>query len=564
MKLYLLLVVALRIAAGEPPRANGSWQLVEPVLLAEEAEGVKGWDNPADIAQEFGSIGDFIQSLKLGKDPDAGEIAGLMTGMAPIIPMIAPVGAPCLIIAGAFCIAGGLLGAFSGEQQAPSTEDIMNAIEKGFRTVNLRLDAIEGALNRLKETMNHIAHDVSTLYKWEVLGEKDLATINAEYTTYMMYASNYEKERRPSELRTLGDFFEHIDVNDALISIETFSAGNVEKYLQRLKEEQTKAAHSTDMGFVDLYFQQLVAARFKLFTLRWTALLYKEREVTLNAVSVAAQLADDVKYFHRIAERQGLPMNFSQDAALVAHQHCTTFSSVRHDVERIYGRDVRDAAARCCCVLDNTSCAGFLQNRCPCPASGFEKGEALEACLAEMPLTTTTTTTCAQDTGGTCKLLRCHVFRGPTDCVDGRCVCMDGFCVNTTEGMCSRTGCQRDTGRLCPLGAWAYCNSGELCPSRGLGHMYHCLCAPDACFQDGACGPAAPALLEASAEALALPELALLEGPLLEAAPVGYRRLVLTCSVALPLAVAAGALRRREVRAGMGRLGGARAPLMQS
>merc|ERR1711972_391857 len=59
--------------------------------------------------------------------------------------------------------------------------------------------------------------------------------------------------------------------------------------------------------------------------------------------------------------------------------------------------------------------------------------------------TTTTTTTeyCEVDTGGSCNVLSCHTWRGPTDCVGGplqkKCLCQKGYCAHDTsthDGVC--------------------------------------------------------------------------------------------------------------------------------
>mmetsp|Transcript_19625 Transcript_19625/g.34729 ORF Transcript_19625/g.34729 Transcript_19625/m.34729 type:complete len:564 (+) Transcript_19625:59-1750(+) len=44
--------------------------------------------------------------------------------------------------------------------------------------------------------------------------------------------------------------------------------------------------------------------------------------------------------------------------------------------------------------------------------------------------------TCNRNTGGTCKLGACDKSRGPTECVDGKCICLRGHC-GSTNGVCS-------------------------------------------------------------------------------------------------------------------------------
>merc|ERR1712107_224692 len=59
-----------------------------------------------------------------------------------------------------------------------------------------------------------------------------------------------------------------------------------------------------------------------------------------------------------------------------------------------------------------------------------------------MTMTTTTTTTtgyCEPDTGGTCRIWKCHASRGPTKCSDHKCICQSGYCSDDT-GVCRATG----------------------------------------------------------------------------------------------------------------------------
>lgn len=45
---------------------------------------------------------------------------------------------------------------------------------------------------------------------------------------------------------------------------------------------------------------------------------------------------------------------------------------------------------------------------------------------------------CASDTGGTCALFSCRESRGPTNCVNGKCLCQKDYCSVTgaVQGMC--------------------------------------------------------------------------------------------------------------------------------
>lgn len=45
--------------------------------------------------------------------------------------------------------------------------------------------------------------------------------------------------------------------------------------------------------------------------------------------------------------------------------------------------------------------------------------------------------TCFRFSGGTCSVFECHADRGPTQCVNGYCVCQPGYCASV-EGICER------------------------------------------------------------------------------------------------------------------------------
>merc|ERR1712190_505399 len=45
---------------------------------------------------------------------------------------------------------------------------------------------------------------------------------------------------------------------------------------------------------------------------------------------------------------------------------------------------------------------------------------------------------CLDDTGGTCKVFSCSASRGPTNCVQGVCICKPGYCL-AQRGVCTRS-----------------------------------------------------------------------------------------------------------------------------
>jgi len=135
-----------------------------------------------------------------------------------------------------------------------------------------------------------------------------------------------------------------------------------------------------------------------------------------------------------------------------------------------------------------------------------------------------TNTTCAKDTTGTCRVAGCSGHRGPTDCVDGKCLCKYGYCaVNgecvssceaQTAGSCSLLGCKSDRGPTDCVGGKCMCKPGYCTDhqkyscslpcepdtygschllgcgsSRGPTDCIHgkCLCKPGFCAQHGVC-----------------------------------------------------------------------------
>ena len=46
------------------------------------------------------------------------------------------------------------------------------------------------------------------------------------------------------------------------------------------------------------------------------------------------------------------------------------------------------------------------------------------------PSTPPSVPSCEKDTGGTCAYLSCNTDRGPTNCVDDKCLCQEGYCVS--------------------------------------------------------------------------------------------------------------------------------------
>jgi len=88
--------------------------------------------------------------------------------------------------------------------------------------------------------------------------------------------------------------------------------------------------------------------------------------------------------------------------------------------------------------------------------------------------------TCETETTGTCDVLDCNTDRGPVDCVDGKCICQEGTCADNSKYGCAHP-CESDSGGTC---AFLACKS-----SRGPTNCVDgkCVCQDDYCAQAGKC-----------------------------------------------------------------------------
>mmetsp|Transcript_7975 Transcript_7975/g.13910 ORF Transcript_7975/g.13910 Transcript_7975/m.13910 type:complete len:190 (-) Transcript_7975:164-733(-) len=84
--------------------------------------------------------------------------------------------------------------------------------------------------------------------------------------------------------------------------------------------------------------------------------------------------------------------------------------------------------------------------------------------------------TCGDFTSGTCAWLGCSSSRGPTDCVEGKCICQTGYC--STGDACE---CDPDTSGTCSF----FSCSGSRGPTDCI--KSKCFCKPGTCAVDGVC-----------------------------------------------------------------------------
>merc|ERR1712137_559553 len=119
---------------------------------------------------------------------------------------------------------------------------------------------------------------------------------------------------------------------------------------------------------------------------------------------------------------------------------------------------------------DNVECTD-VDNICKCKA-GY--------CLNKDNICTNNM--CDVDTGGTCEVESCDESRGPTICVDGKCLCAhntcnflgycrSGTCAKWTLGTCYMIGCNSDRHAVCQDGR-CLCKKGACATVQSRGSDY--------------------------------------------------------------------------------------------
>jgi len=91
---------------------------------------------------------------------------------------------------------------------------------------------------------------------------------------------------------------------------------------------------------------------------------------------------------------------------------------------------------------------------------------------------------CPAQSGGTCRFFGCSGWRGPTDCVSGKCVCQEGYCATGFSGKCvPRGSCVKDSAGTCKYlpcketrgpttcdGGKCMCQTGYCAKNNGAGY----------------------------------------------------------------------------------------------
>eukprot|EP00927_Polykrikos_kofoidii_P081990 TRINITY_DN8008_c0_g2_i1.p1 TRINITY_DN8008_c0_g2~~TRINITY_DN8008_c0_g2_i1.p1 ORF type:complete len:182 (+),score=22.19 TRINITY_DN8008_c0_g2_i1:79-624(+) len=87
---------------------------------------------------------------------------------------------------------------------------------------------------------------------------------------------------------------------------------------------------------------------------------------------------------------------------------------------------------------------------------------------------------CKKFASGTCSFFNCDSSRGPTNCVDSKCYCKDGYCSNA--GACRRfTDCLDNTGGTCYFFGCKKSRGPTACIS------HSCFCRAGYCSYNGVC-----------------------------------------------------------------------------
>jgi len=111
------------------------------------------------------------------------------------------------------------------------------------------------------------------------------------------------------------------------------------------------------------------------------------------------------------------------------------------------------------------------------------------------------TTSCTQDTGGTCYISKCYAWRKHATCSSGKCLCPSGMCAY--QGSCIAPArlpsappppvCQMKTGGTCRFSGCASWRKAE-CTGFSFGFssgftLGQCVCTAGTCAKDGKCVP---------------------------------------------------------------------------
>lgn len=418
--------------------------------------------------------GAFSSALGDVRDPSMKATGELLMKCAAMSSMlIAPPAG--FVVGGGVMVAAGLMQAYGGGEAEPSVANAMDLIGQKFKEVNLKLAVLQSSVNDLKTMMQKVQRDVGTLFEDIHLGALDMQTIDGVYMELM--GRIYAAKGSPALAADARQYAE--EQRDRLSEevFETFDPSNIAKYLQRLLEDTQGDGGSVDVSVPALVYQQVLATRLKLFTIEFSASIWKFNGLNANAEKYVHDLYDQVKGYNGTIERMQLPVQHTVPFLEHAHQECKVARSAI-GLPRTVGE--------CCCGL---RCPRGIS--CGCPASVPPGQDAARAC--GVMTTTTTTTTCSVQTGGTCNFLHCNDWRGPVSCVGGSCLCPPGYCA--VGGACSTVNCATDTGATC--WPWSNCDSS-------LGPMEcrsgRCMCASGYCAIGGTCMPGTGLLAAQAAE----------------------------------------------------------------
>eukprot|EP00928_Gymnodinium_smaydae_P080296 TRINITY_DN64014_c0_g1_i1.p1 TRINITY_DN64014_c0_g1~~TRINITY_DN64014_c0_g1_i1.p1 ORF type:complete len:673 (-),score=79.10 TRINITY_DN64014_c0_g1_i1:491-2509(-) len=337
-----------------------------PLVLV-DSQGI----DDIDLDNLTNEIFDFIQAgQNLVSSP---TVASAGTALKAIVPLLKVAGvlSGCPVCASALIIAGGLLQKFGGEQgggsdsagvaQKPSDAAIMHKIDEGFKLIKLRLDAMGQILDRVQREVHSVYRDVH-------LGEQQLREIDGAYRAFIEKlaaastdASDLPDAKRYAELQS-----------DKLSAYAIyFSQENVRRLLQSATSPGGSGG-LLDLPSGALLYRWLLDVRFELFTLQFSAQVFKHGKVDALAARYAHSLHADISGYNVTCTDMELPIAQNASALVAKQLTCATAraaaEAIKRDSEKastLEGPAFMTLLAKSCCDFQGIGA-------CPCPPTSMD------------------------------------------------------------------------------------------------------------------------------------------------------------------------------------------------
>jgi len=304
------------------PRINGNAPAPKWSKLSEPKQEVN-WDKVSTATTA--GIGAVTASVELAKDPSVASAGSALTSIGGLAMLAPPPAGP--VVGGIMMLTGGLMSIFGAEDEAPSNQDILAAIQSGFAEVDQKLDNIDKrliavqaqlasieakvdllivAVQQVRVVLTDIQRDVEDIFEVVVLDRNTLNNIDDEFAVTMnrlrraMQDPTLMQEFTERVVKQREDLGQH--VNGAL------SPGNFERLLDfELRAENGRCAAA-------ISYQMMVAVRFKLFFILFMGSVFRcdgsEPQhhcprMTSATVDYAENLKKDLLAYEQIVKAKG-------------------------------------------------------------------------------------------------------------------------------------------------------------------------------------------------------------------------------------------------------------------